>query len=224
MRLPRIAFLTVAVAAIAGLAGLSFAARPAAAQYYNPYGSDASVNCTGFPSGDCTITLNSYVPAGSSFNVTLPDNMTNVTVNCSGGCMPGETFTVSVSPDMLASGFNQYVTPGACVNGSFPTYMGCTSADIYIAPVSSYASYYQGTPAYTSVNFTPTYTPSYSYTTLVPVVSPPSYVSYTPVYTNGTWWQWDNNSNDWWWSDGNDWHQWANGSTFCSIHPDRCHA
>jgi hypothetical protein len=178
------------------LAFMGLSSSSASAQtYYFTSGSAASVSCPGWPASTCTVTLDQYVPAGQSVQATLPGSQADLTVNCTNGCFPGETFSVTVSPSLLARGVQQYVNPGSCVNGSYYlNQYGCTSAFISIPPMSAYAY------TYTS--------PSFAYSPPA-YAQPPVYYASTPTYSNGYWWQWDNDNNGWQWSHhGNHWHPW----------------
>jgi hypothetical protein len=189
----RIYILPAVLALALGFMGLS--GGLASAQYYSPYGNAATVNCPGWPSSVCTVTLNQYISPGQSVQVTLPDGQTVVTVNCTNGCFPNQTFSVTVTPSLLANGIQQYVTAGNCVNGSYATNYGCTSAYLSI-PATNFG---YATPTYSTPTYSTYYPPTY--------IQPPAFYPRTPTYVNGYWWQWSNNS--WSWSHhGNNWHPW----------------
>jgi hypothetical protein len=194
--LRRILLVPAALGLVFGFMALNLGSASAQGYFYNGYGGygAATVSCPGWPSATCTVTVDQPVPAGQSIEVTLPDNQTELTLNCSNGCFPNETFSITVSPSLLAGGIQEAVMPGSCVNGSFPTQYGCTSAFVSIPAVTSFAYY-------TMPTYTMPYLPTY--------VTPPTFYTTTPTYYNGYWWSWDNNAGNWNWSHhGNHWHPW----------------
>jgi hypothetical protein len=179
------AILALALAAL----GIGSGAASAQTYYFGGYGSAASVSCPGWPTATCTVTLDQYVPAGQSVQVTLPDSQAVLTLDCTGGCFPGQSFSVNVSPTALAGGVQQYVSAGSCVNGSYPTQYGCSSAFVSIPPVSVYG---YSAPAFSS--YYPPAPPA-----LPAYVQPPTVYTSTPAYSNGYWWSWDHDDG-WSWS------------------------
>ncbi len=150
------------------IAGLAFAASSlaitAGSTSAQTLTGSVSTNCTDtWPtSGSCTVTPNFNVPPGGSFTFTMPDGST-ATVNCPSGCAAGATYTLTPS---MTTAYASYSTPqtivagGACVNGSYPTAFGCTSATVSFAPY--YSAPYYSMPYYSSVYYAPpAYVPPY---------------------------------------------------------------
>jgi hypothetical protein len=124
----------IAVAgALAGLAPSATVLNPGRV-FAQPPVAGASVqtmNCLAFPSGECTVVFNSDIPAGQTFQVLFPDQVTPLVVTCAGNCFAGESFVVSVTPAMLANGFDTFIAPTCDTN--------CANLEAAVASTPMYA-------------------------------------------------------------------------------------
>jgi hypothetical protein len=140
MKMIRWVALLSAVAGLA-LATLGFGSMRASAAGIVA-GTNTSLSCSSFPTGDCTVTVNETIPAGQTLQLLLPDQSTPLNVLCSAGCFPGESLVVPVSPSTLVSGIDTMITPvcsGVCspveaIVRATPSYAGLISSVTNVIP------------------------------------------------------------------------------------------